>query len=410
MQATSSVLLKNAVHQDQLMSKVGFSQRLFSWWFDGFVYNQIWEDPRVDLAALELTGDSRILTISSGGCNVLNYLTANPAAVVAIDLNPYHMYLTRLKLACFEHLPSYDSFFRFFGHAHHQDNVTEYQQYVRPHLDGVTRQYWEGDSWLRRVQGKSRVDYFKENFYRYARSGYFLRFLHTLARLVKVDCHKLLRTQTLAEQEQLFNEEIAPLFDRWLVRKLSNWSFLVFSLGIPPQQCQAMREESGGQLASVYKQRVKRLACGFPMQDNYFAWQSFGLRYDHEQRRAVPDYLKAAHYEPIKRNLGRVETHITSLGDYLKQQPDRSLDRFVLLDSQDWMKPSVIQALWTEIARVGKPGSRIIFRTAASVSPIETALSRELRAKFDYLEATSKTLHLQDRSAIYGGFHIYVMR
>lgn len=56
----------------RLFTSQGLMQRLFAFWFDAFVYNQIWEDPRVDLEALELGTDSRVLTISSGGCNALN--------------------------------------------------------------------------------------------------------------------------------------------------------------------------------------------------------------------------------------------------------------------------------------------------------------------------------------------------
>ena len=67
----SSALLRDAVSNSKGGS--GFLQRLFAVWFDAFVYNQIWEDPRVDLEALELDGDSRVLTISSGGCNAMNY-------------------------------------------------------------------------------------------------------------------------------------------------------------------------------------------------------------------------------------------------------------------------------------------------------------------------------------------------
>jgi S-adenosylmethionine-diacylglycerol 3-amino-3-carboxypropyl transferase len=74
-------LLRAAVHQSPITSKQGLLERLFTAYFDAFVYNQIWEDPRVDLAALELTPESRILTISSGGCNVLNYLIHGPAQI-----------------------------------------------------------------------------------------------------------------------------------------------------------------------------------------------------------------------------------------------------------------------------------------------------------------------------------------
>ena len=69
----SETTLQSAVQNEKLSSKQGLLQKLFAVWFDAFVYNQIWEDPRVDIEALKLDGESRILTISSGGCNAMNY-------------------------------------------------------------------------------------------------------------------------------------------------------------------------------------------------------------------------------------------------------------------------------------------------------------------------------------------------
>ncbi|WP_308873286.1 DUF3419 family protein [Thiothrix subterranea] len=93
--------------------------------------------------------------------------------------------------------------------------------------------------------------------------------------------------------------------------------------------------------------------------------------------------------------------------DFLEQQAPHSYDRFVFLDAQDWMTDEVLTQLWTQVARVGKPGTRIIFRTAAAESPLETALPAELRSQFVYEAELSAQLFLQDRSAIYGGFHLY---
>jgi S-adenosylmethionine-diacylglycerol 3-amino-3-carboxypropyl transferase len=73
------------------------------------------------------------------------------------------------------------------------------------------------------------------------------------------------------------------------------------------------------------------------------------------------------------------------------------------------MKPPQMNALWTEIARVGQLGTRVIFRTGAGESPIEANLEPDLRARFRYEKERSKELHAQDRSAIYGGFHLYVL-
>src|SRR5579872_7421175 len=71
-------LLEKAAHQRPATTRRGALERLFTLMFQGFVYNQIWEDPDVDLAALALKPHHRVLTIASGGCNVLNYLAADP--------------------------------------------------------------------------------------------------------------------------------------------------------------------------------------------------------------------------------------------------------------------------------------------------------------------------------------------
>jgi len=159
----------------------------------------------------------------------------------------------------------------------------------------------------------------------------------------------------------------------------------------------------------MYRERVKRLACDFPISDNYFGWQAFGRSYDRASRCAMPEYLKEENFQTLRENLDRVSVTNATLIEYMRSQPDASLDRFVFLDSQDWMRPEQIAEMWTEIARVGKPGSRIVFRTAATSSPVETALPPALKAKFDYKQALSKALLMEDRSAIYGGFHLYVM-
>ncbi len=110
----SETTLHSAVQNEKISSKQGLLQKLFAVWFDAFVYNQIWEDPRVDLQALELDSNSRVLTISSGGCNALNYLLEGPESVTAVDLNRHHIYLLNLKLAALKHLPTFKGFLRFF--------------------------------------------------------------------------------------------------------------------------------------------------------------------------------------------------------------------------------------------------------------------------------------------------------
>ena len=402
--------LSKAVHHHRLASRRGMLERMFTLWFKGFIYNQIWEDPRVDAAALELGPETSLLTISSGGCNVLNYLVHRPKRIVAVDLNANHMALTRLKLAAIKHLPDYETFYNFFGHGRHRDNIDNYNRYLRDALDPLTRAFWESSDWPGRAIGPRRINYFKRGLYEHAKLGQFFRVVHGLARRMRRDPARLLAAKTVAEQERVFDDYFAPLFDNRIVRWMGRQPVAVYSLGIPPSQHAAMLEEQegdGARLFEMYKGRIRRLACGFPLDDNYFTWQAFGRRYDHENRRALPDYLKEENYETIRSLVDRVETHVASLTDQLRTEHPGSLNAFVLLDSQDWMPPPVIDELWGEIARVGGPDTRVIFRTAGEKSPVETALSPAHRAQFHYDEERSRVLHAQDRSAIYGMFHLY---
>ena len=133
-------------------------ERLFTFAFRGLVYPQIWEDPVVDMAALDIRPGDHLVAIASGGCNILSYLTANPARISAVDLNGAHIALGRLKLAALRHLPDYESFLRFFGKARSRDNVAAYEAHIKPHLDAASRAYWEG----RRLDGKRRIFAFAE--------------------------------------------------------------------------------------------------------------------------------------------------------------------------------------------------------------------------------------------------------
>jgi S-adenosylmethionine-diacylglycerol 3-amino-3-carboxypropyl transferase len=52
----------------------------------------------------------------------------------------------------------------------------------------------------------------------------------------------------------------------------------------------------------------------------------------------------------------------------------------------------------------------VIFRTAGADSPLPRKLPAELLAPWTYLEDESRAFHTQDRSSIYGGFHLYTRR
>jgi S-adenosylmethionine-diacylglycerol 3-amino-3-carboxypropyl transferase len=406
-------LLIDAVKQKDISKKQGILQKLFAVWFDAFVYNQIWEDPRVDLQALQLDKNSRVLTISSGGCNALNYLIENPESVTAVDLNRHHIYLLNLKIAALKFLPGYQDFFAFFGFGKSDETVENYQKFIAPNLDKATKKFWEGSSFFGKLRHGRRINFFKKGgLYEHSRNGYFLRFFHKFARLVGCKPEEVLKAETPEEQAELYEKFIAPFFDSFLIQLVGKMPVTMFGLGIPPQQYEELKKDlaDGANVIDIYRERTRRLAVEYPIYENYFAWQAFARKYDTENRKALPEYLKEANYQTLKANAGKIKTKIGSITEEIKNQPAGSFNRFVFLDAQDWMNAEMMTELWQAITEKSESGSRIIFRTAGAVSPIEKNLPKTLREKFVYERDFSGELFTQDRASIYGGFHLYILK
>src|SRR6202051_3385455 len=206
--------------------------RLFAFWFRRLVYTQIWEDPEADLAALQLPLGSTIVTLSSGGCNALSYLTAQPAQVYAVDLNEAHLSLLKLKLAGLRACSSYAEFWQFFGEAASTANTQLYGERLWPMLDADARAYWD----KRNLVGRPRHGYFTDGFYRHGMLGRFIGLAHLLAKIAGIDLSALLNGKPDAPERIEALNRLDRLFHSPLARLITGTPALLFSLGIPPQQ------------------------------------------------------------------------------------------------------------------------------------------------------------------------------
>jgi len=396
--------LKSAVHRHKATSGRGVQERLFTLAFSGLVYPQIWEDPVVDLEALDLKAGEHLVAIASGGCNIQSYLTAAAVTVTAIDLNPAHIALNKLKLAAAQHLPDYAAFHRFFAEADARENIRAYFSYIQPHLDAPTRKYWESRDKI----GRRRIGYFGRNLYRHGLLGSFIGAGHLIARMHGRNPRNLLKAKSRAEQRQIFDQELAPLFEKRHIRWLMDRPSALFGLGIPPSQFEALKGNEA-KMATVLRARLERLACGFDLADNYFAWQAFGRRYASGGSGPLPPYLQRPHFETLRARAKDVEVVHASFTEYLAARPAASCDGYVLLDAQDWMTEEQLTELWTEIARTSKPGARVIFRTAGEETILPGRVPDAILDRFSYDAERCRELTGKDRSSIYGGFHLYVL-
>ena len=248
-------LVHDAVHRYRPLSREGLSSGCSPLPFR-VGHPQIWEDPAVDLAAMEISSDHHVVTIASGGCNVMSYLSASPAHITAVDLNRSHVALTRLKLAGIRHLPSWEAFYRFFGEADEAANIRAFRQHIEPHLDPETRAFWEGRAPPAAAASRSSVPISIGAVSSAVSSAPATASPSSMASTLANSSRR-----AMSGSSALFRQQDRAFFDKRLVRWLTRRPASLFGLGIPPAR--ELLATGGGDIAGVLRARP-RLACWLP--------------------------------------------------------------------------------------------------------------------------------------------------
>jgi S-adenosylmethionine-diacylglycerol 3-amino-3-carboxypropyl transferase len=208
----------------------------------------------------------------------------------------------------------------------------------------------------------------------------------------------------------LFDAHLAPVFEKPVVRWLMRQPASLYGLGIPPAQYRALSKDLPGGIGAVLRHRLERLAYGFDIKSNYFAWQAFGRGYSAAPDASLPPYLQRENFETVRARGDRLQFRQCAMTEFLASNAAESVDCYVLLDAQDWMNDADLTALWTQITRTARPGSRVIFRTAADERLLPGRIPAALLDAWSFDAERSRDLGNQDRSSIYGAFHLYKLK
>ena len=247
----------------------------------------------------------------------------------------------------------------------------------------------------------------RNGLYRYGALGQFLGAVQMVCRVAGVDLKRILKADTLDAQREIFESDIAPLFDSRFVQFMARRRASLFGLGIPPAQYDKLAADAGGDIIPVLRERARKLFCDFPVEQNYFAWQAATRGYKPDGTGPVPPYLEAMNWEALRTHADRATVVNRSLTDMLADQPSASKTVYVLLDAQDWMTDAQLTALWAEITRTAAPGARVLFRTGGVPDILPGRVGEGLLDQWTYDPGASAQATKDDRSAIYGAVHVY---
>lgn len=360
--------------------------------FRGIVFNMSWEDPEMDRQAFRLTPNDTVISITSAGCNPLNFLCQRPRRLISIDGNPAQNAIMELKLAAIENL-DYETFFDIFA-ARRPAVVTKvYRSQLRPRLTEQARAFWDKNLWMA-----------YRGLYYFGKTGLALRLIrHVLLRMgiSQRRIEQLFETESLEQQAALYYKYAAPRIwgpvTEWLCK--SRW--FMYLCGVHPRQFQLVNGRHD--MYQYVKERISYVTTQVPMYDNYFLSIALTGRF---RGRHVPPYLLQENFETLRDNLDRVTVVNGWLGPFLDTQPEGSIDKFNLLDIFDWMTPEMFESTLRSVLRAARIGATMIYRSGSyRLDPPPSILQHVER--HDELAAR---LLARDRSATYGSFYVLTVR
>lgn len=361
------------------------------------VYNTCWEDPALDRELLQLDANSRVVMITSAGCNALDYLLDGPAEIHAVDVNPRQNALLDLKLAVIAR-GRFEDLFLAFGEGRHPA-FPELLANLIDQLPPESADFWSAKSHY--LDGR----HFKRSLYFHGSCGDVAWLMRTfvLRRWPGLwkDLLRLLKADSLAEQQKAF-ARIEPrlwnVFTRWLLRRPATLSLL----GVPQAQADLIARQWPGGVLGYVQDKLRRVATELPMRDNYF-WRVYV--HGSYTPECCPNYLKRENFALLRDRADRVRTHTCLLVDFLCTQPGR-YSHYVLLDHQDWLAGHDRTALaheWRLILKNSRPGTRILFRSAApQIDFLPGFVTEQVR----FHPALTSLLHAWDRVGTYGSLHL----
>lgn len=363
------------------------------------VYNTCWEDPRIDRTLLDIDAESTVVMLTSAGCNTLDYLLDNPKNIHAVDRNPAQNALLELKIALFRH-GDYGLLIDLFGRGRHPDAAWIYRDYLRRHLTARAQTFWDQNINYFSRSSQSRSFYFRGTAGRIAQ----LTNSHIRRKGLYKTVLNLLDSDTLEEQRYYF-EEIEPEFWSGFYRWLLNRNTTMALLGVPVNQRNLVEKSPSGDFEQFVRQSIRHIFTKLPVKDNYF-WRVY-LTGSYTQQ-CCPNYLRKEHFHTLAGRLDRIDWHTSLLSEFLSDTPG-TYSHYVLLDHQDWLtgvnRPRLVKE-WTMILRNSRPGTRILFRSAAEEAHFLPAFVHE---RVEFQTELTQNLHQKDRVGTYGSTHIGIV-
>ena len=311
-----------------------------------YIYNQSWEDSNIDKNVYKLTNDNKILMITTGGDNVLNYLINDPRFIDTVDFNIHQNHLLELKMALIKVL-SWEDCIEVLCYSNYKIFIDNYHL-ISLYLSTDAKLWWDKNkSIMKNFHHSGIVKYF----------SYFIKFLIFIGDLQPF-INELQHCNFERQRELyfLYKSRIEYLGD--ILYKCSY--LLIPFIGVPTKQ---------SNLCDMYfNVWLERILNQQPFHNNYFY---YSYLYGEWNINCCPDYLKKENYNKVQNNLHKINIFTSKLENVNKFKHINSpkYDRVILLDHMDWMDDETIINELNNIIPLTESNCKFCWRSFSLTQP-----------------------------------------
>ncbi len=309
---------------------------------DRIRYSLVWEDSKTLYNALSINSHDKVLIITSGGCNVLNALLKNPAAVTAIDLNPVQNKLLLLKKHIILHhdFNCFQSLLGFLG----REAVSKAKEQLFKTLSPGAKNFWSCffNNHPEGLLTSGKLENYINGFY------------HTLNSNEQQHLHQLITFKDVKKQYEFFIEH---LHDSSFRQKfIEYFDDKNLSKGRDPNLFR-YAIETGGQ--AFYNRLVHQVQSSLVANNFYFQFFFFGPQ-NLSENILPPSYCKE-NYHVLKQQLSKLQVITGEAIDYLLSAPGGAITKASLSNIFEYASRHEFENACNALSKIPNATLQIVF-------------------------------------------------
>jgi len=329
------------------------------------IYNISWEDPRVDHQVLKCGPEDVVLTISSAGCNVLDYMIEGPGEMVAVDFNQAQLAVLELKILCIKYL-EWEQFWQIWSRSNYL-LFNEVWPKLRKQASKRCQEFWDENG-----------DLIRDNFMFAGTSGLMAKILSFPAGFIGLSEYMTKNTGKPYKDSFIFNLIVKFLSSSaWI--PVGKW--LAPLGGVPEKQLNLVMKTPGS--CEIFATKIGEIFEKIMWEkDNYFYYAYVAGKWDEH---CCPRYMMKKHFKTLRERVDRITLFHGSVCDAVQAMPHKSKKKFTvysLLDSMDWMPESMIAnqiGTITDKKYFDHDNGRIFWRSFATGNRAHSPVLQQLR-------------------------------